>query len=52
MLHFRNEEIHELPENEKRAIERPFSLFIIYPLFFIVLLIYEHGNFQRGSVFV
>ncbi len=25
MLHFRNEEIHELPENEKRAIERPFS---------------------------
>ena len=26
MLHFRNEEIHELPENEKRAIAQPFSL--------------------------
>ena len=25
MLHFRNEEIHELSENEKRALEQPFS---------------------------
>ncbi len=42
MLYFRNKEIHE---SQKRAFdEQPFSLFIIYPLFFIVLLIYEHGN--------
>ena len=26
MLHFRNEEIHELLENEKRAIAQPCSL--------------------------
>lgn len=30
MLHFRNEEIHELPENEKRGIEQPFSPAIIF----------------------
>ncbi len=34
MLHFRNEEIHELPENEKRAIDQSFcssaAAFVIF----------------------
>ena len=36
MLHFRNEEIHELPDihiNEKRAVMQPFSRIVIYSLF-------------------
>ena len=36
MLYFRNEEIHELPENEKRAIDQPFSHFVIFQFFCIL----------------
>ena len=44
MLHFRNEEIYELPESEKRAIEQPFFLIIIFPLIFTALFIRKHEN--------
>ena len=47
MLHFINEEIHELPENEKRVIEHPpFSLAIIFQFFYILprKTPYYHGN--------
>ena len=35
MLYFKNEEIHELPENEKRAIEQPLSHFVIFQVLFV-----------------
>ena len=46
MLHFRNEKIHELSENEKRAFEQPFSHFVIFQFFCILSrkTPYYHGN--------
>jgi hypothetical protein len=47
MLYFRNEEIHELPENEKRAIDQPFSHFVIFQFFCI--LSRKTPNYHRNS---
>ena len=53
MLRFRNEEIHELSENEKRAIEQPFSPCYHFSIFLYTItqnsklsrkLIYKHEN--------
>lgn len=47
MLHFRNEEIHELPDihiNEKRAVMQPFSRIVIYSLFSYRFPTHKHGT--------
>ena len=53
MPHFRNEEIHELPENEKRAIEQPLPSRYHFSIFLYTItqnsklsrkLIYKHEN--------
>ncbi len=52
-LHFRNEEIHELPENEKRAIAQPSFSCYYFSIFLYTItqnsklsrkLIYKHEN--------
>ena len=56
MLHFINEEIHELPENEKRALEQPFSSRYHFTIFLYTItqnpilsrkLIYKHENSEQ-----
>ncbi len=53
MLYFRNEEIHELPENEKRALGQPFSHFVIFQFFCILSRKTPnyHGNYVTNWFF-
>ncbi len=56
MLHFRNEEIHELLENEKRAVKQPFFSRYHFSIFLYTItqnpilsrkLIYKHENSEQ-----
>ena len=49
ILYFRNEEIHVLPENEKRAIEQPLSHFVIFQVLFVPKILWH--QFKIAATF-
>ena len=48
MLHFRNEEIHELSENEKRALEQPFSSLYHFLIFLVTIQNPPYSKMKSG----